>query len=190
MNYYSQKGIASIVIALVFAVILVGAVGVYYVKQQQIRKSSIVDETANWKTYKNEKYGFEAKYPKNWVAQDKLPQKPKEAVFSENLEISNNSLPEIPKFILWINPMGFGLLPSDIVYKLASTEEGKLKIINRREIPPKREGMSNIDGHIIINSETFKFGQDRYIFMFDFVQGGENYEPILNQILSTFKFTQ
>lgn len=30
----------------------------------------ISDETANWKTYKNEKYGFEFKYPKDWTVND------------------------------------------------------------------------------------------------------------------------
>lgn len=29
--------------------------------------TEIIDETANWKTYKNEKYGFEVKIPKDWV---------------------------------------------------------------------------------------------------------------------------
>ena len=29
-----------------------------------------LDETANWKTYRNEEYGFEFKYPNNWSIED------------------------------------------------------------------------------------------------------------------------
>ena len=31
------------------------------------------DETANWKIYRNEKYGFEIKYPKDWATEVKQP---------------------------------------------------------------------------------------------------------------------
>lgn len=30
----------------------------------------ISDETANWKTYRNEKYGFEVQYPPDWEAKE------------------------------------------------------------------------------------------------------------------------
>ncbi len=42
------------------------------------------DETANWKTYRNEEYGFEVRYPNNWLKDevDLFPDYIKEAVIS------------------------------------------------------------------------------------------------------------
>ena len=64
----NQKGFASILIILL--VLLVGAVGYFvYVKksepvaQQHTQISTNPDATANWKTYRNDTYGFKVKYP-------------------------------------------------------------------------------------------------------------------------------
>ena len=70
----SQKGIASIIIALVFSMILVVVSGVYYFTQQQtenpsvadetIKNPSISNETTDWKTYRDEN-GFQLRVPLN-----------------------------------------------------------------------------------------------------------------------------
>lgn len=145
------------------------------------------DPTASWQTYTNVQYGFQMKYPNDWAVKDNLLQKP--ASVNSNLEISNSSLQENPRFTLFINPAGFGLPIPDKVYELSPIGNGKLEILNKQEIAPTKEGMSNVDGHMIINSKSFNIGSNSYIFIFNFVQKGKDYEPIFNQILSTFKFT-
>ena len=60
-----------ILIIVVFALIVGGAI-YWYSKEKfetpevKVSEKTITDETANWKTYRNEEYGFEVKYPSNW----------------------------------------------------------------------------------------------------------------------------
>ena len=38
---------------------------------KNIQKIKSADETANWRTYRNEKYGVESRYPNSWILDDK-----------------------------------------------------------------------------------------------------------------------
>ena len=38
--------------------------------QEETKESVLEAETQDWKTYRNEEYGFEFKYPKDWTADD------------------------------------------------------------------------------------------------------------------------
>lgn len=64
-NLKFQKGISPIIAVILLAVILIGG-GAYYFGQQQVKqisKPSVADETAKWKTYTNDRYKYEFKYP-------------------------------------------------------------------------------------------------------------------------------
>lgn len=152
----------------------------------------IEDETANWRTYFNENLSFSFKYPTNWIMkEDTLPDIPRETMASEYLYISNDLMSESPGLILYVNPAGFGVIPPDIEYELAPTEENGVKIINRTEIPPfDEEGPTNIDGIVVIFCKTVRLGANTYSFEFVFKEGGKDFEPVFNQMLSTFRFIE
>ena len=70
-----NKGISTplaITIIIVLAVVLVGGVlsyQYYWLPKEEVKKSETEtpkDETADWKTYRNTKYGYEIKYPNDW----------------------------------------------------------------------------------------------------------------------------
>lgn len=37
------------------------------IEEKQLEETTPEDETANWKTYRNGKYGYEIKYPPGWM---------------------------------------------------------------------------------------------------------------------------
>jgi len=53
-------------VIILLALLIVAGVGYYAV----VKKSTFKDETANWETYKNESYGFEFKYPSEWLIEE------------------------------------------------------------------------------------------------------------------------
>jgi len=75
MNH--QKGFSSIVIVLIIVVLLVGGIFAwqqhFWVPKEEVKvpEEVIEDETADWKTYRNEEYGFEVKYPQDFRVTNK-----------------------------------------------------------------------------------------------------------------------
>lgn len=55
----------------------------YGCTESKCEKEVIEDETADWKTYRNEKYGYELKYPNNWYSRF--------TIFDEDFEITNGN---------------------------------------------------------------------------------------------------
>lgn len=112
----SQKGIAVIIVILVLAAILAGVGSVYYFKQQQAKKASILQippmtaPSVDWKTYTNDELGFAFKYPSNYTV--------KGTAYSSGAPASSGALIYVPKnsFILrldfWITKTNFELMSS------------------------------------------------------------------------------
>ena len=73
MNLFKkQSGFAlPIVILIVVVLIVAGGVGYYIYKTSQEQKEQVVDETADWKVYRNEEYGYEIKYPQDWKTKER-----------------------------------------------------------------------------------------------------------------------
>ena len=144
-----------------------------------------------WHTYTNEELQFSFKYPLEWkIINNSLLGKGKQGGPGENLTITNDLVSEIPTFILYVNSLGWGLYSNDIKYELTLSENDKI-IIERTVILSEEELGSDryVDGKTIIYGKG-KLKTNEYFFIFSFKEGGENYEPALKEMLSTFKFNQ
>mgnify|MGYP000400851006 CR=1 FL=1 len=161
-------------------------------------EKGIVDETANWKTYKNEKYGYEIKYPADWYLNE-WPDK--HAVGFRTY--SPDEMPQIDDSLINIEiEQEYSSIDDWINEFKTTTEEGM-----------ESWGMNFFQEEIMIGNEKgYKIGfvgeengQKAYLFVsivlyrdgnvFIFQQSSpiecQRLEcKIFNQMLSTFKFIE
>jgi len=137
----------------------------------------VKDETADWKTYQNEEYGFEMKYPKGWsyVVNNYENQQlisfcdgkckgEGEAVFTTN---QNVSFEERYNNIKQLIEKDFPVTESSISI---GGVEGKILVIK----------------NTIGFSRLLSFEKNNYVYDFTMMVGKES---LFDQMLSTFKFT-
>jgi len=134
------------------------------------------DETTNWKTYRNEEYRFEIKYPTYW----KVIREKKWSFEVQNNKDSNNSL-EI-RTPLEAAGSAFINIPFDEDIFIADTIPAR-----------KKTKLTQSDNYkwwrIIIQWRYKKGGVIIYDYPYKGIEG-INYVEIFNQMLSTFEFLE
>lgn len=139
------------------------------------------DPTAGWKTYKNEKYGFELKHPNDWEIKD----------LEGRLFVCQKNTYEGP--CLLIKEEGLALI--DFEKKLNTdyqTAEGKSAVVRKETIRISGEKATQ---YIINNPLGMGNPDDDFIFVYNpltkqnlSIRLDLENNSIHNQILSTFKF--
>jgi len=160
--------------------------------EKEIKELEKTDETANWKTYRNEEFGYEIKYPKEW----KVIENPYPGCEITGCDVIRGSVSSLTIHREKRNSMSL-----QEFYQMTS-----------RNFRGNRKFDISIDGHPAIKEE-FDFSQynirpddtksvwglvnyyilkDEYIYT---LEGGiaqsadeQEYRRIFNQVLSTFKF--
>lgn len=97
-------------IAVVVAGVFVLAFGYLYLSEKlpQVKKSNTVaDETAGWKTYRNDRYNYEIMYPQNWFVKDMYPYPSRDG----RIPIGQTVIGDI--IIVSKSPISFGVRPDN-----------------------------------------------------------------------------
>lgn len=185
-----QKGISLIIAIILLAAILIGG-GAYFFKQQAkpASKSTVVDATANWKTYTNTQYGFEIKYPQGWA--EVKPNDPTYGVILRNSDEKSNS-------DYWLSII--------VMNSFSKNNEGGKNLnnwlANVRKVDEKNINFKEV---LIAGQKAFRLTsspttQSPGNITYDFAKGNEGYtiqalyvkqsDGTGEKMLSTFKFTQ
>ncbi len=156
------------------------------VKKEEIVKKddkvdvAIDDEFSDWKTYEDEEYGFEFKYPSDFsIKKEKFMSGDFVAIekISDNGKIS---------FHVDVNTDGFGPIFYDKTFILEN-KSGNL-VVKSEKIIDKDEWSD--DGRFIAGTpEKINFKEDMYNFGYSYSEK-DDLDILLKKILSTFKFSE
>ena len=178
---------------------LAGAVGYFtFIKKSELIAQqplpTITNETSNWKTYKNDQYGFELKYPSTWIIDVSGVSMGRIYFVSPEREISNRNVSEtsVDLYIQYYSKLDdFGAANLDELFK-KFVVESKDKTAKLQVSYPD---MLEVSGEKAVGVGTMAYVGNYSIYTlhndhaYAIIFGGPKLTEIGKQILSTFKFT-
>ncbi|MDQ5969220.1 MAG: hypothetical protein QG579_377 [Patescibacteria group bacterium] len=180
-----SKIIGIFILALIIIAGIVSWTAILFYPKQTNKNSPVsVNETDNWKTYRNDTYGFEFKYPSDWVVEH---------------EINSGDLDRV---ILYL-PRDFG---TGVTFVATDSKLGGGIELDRLE----KEGKMQKKEKIVLNNieySVYYYNNNEYEMPYEiiiyFVKDNKSYWFVANtnnnyqsgrqeldSILSTFKFTK
>lgn len=204
-----QPGFALLIAILIVAILIIAGGAGYYshtsykvyreIKTPEtVKPEQVVDETANWETYKNEKYGFEIQYPPQYLLKETLEDKSVVSFGTLKPSPATGKPFLSPYLVIWVlnNPRNYTLEEFYNFYSFRENEELMEAEVGKRVYPYYKESDS-IEPREINGISAVKFWVGGYWRMtisipykdkiFE-IHGGTEEEKIFNQTLSTFKF--
>ncbi len=142
-----------------------------------------VNPTANWKTYKNDVFGFEFRYPSGFILKDTLPGKVVTTSPTENINLKNATA-DI-EMVIDINMAGYGPFFPNEMWDLDYAKEKGIFPVKKIEQDVKQYRQDN---YLEIRTSAKTIAGKPISFMFRY-QKTKDYKQLFSQILSTFKLT-
>lgn len=155
-------------------------------------ESAKKDETADWKTYENDKLGFSIKYPQNWFVYDNQTPpcdgKISGFLFVNQAKISECIFADVAPADLIVRvgetpSAPYGPLPKSTEYDTYTNYDfaGEKGVLNIRT--EKSEGPRRKETAIIVNHRN-----NQYSISYPNLDFKGKHEPIYDKIISTFTF--
>ena len=178
-----------IIILIVVLILLIGLFTYQYFatqKNQQASNIQNIDEAVVWKKYVNENYGFEVKYPSDWILTEDHSGKLLDALTDTGpynsfyITPSKTSPEEMTTDYVSINPNGAMHRELD--------EDQKISFINIGGARAELQEWDYLPGYKkikILDEKSNWLKEDNEILVLS-----SKYNKVIDQILSTFKFTR
>ncbi|MEA2097726.1 MAG: PsbP-related protein [Patescibacteria group bacterium] len=170
-------------ISLIVGIGTVAGAMIYYLKMpknkvvnnNKIEQKAVQDETVDWKTYRNEKYGFKVKYPADWKEENNRLYSPEMYNVRERGSLSFS-------LMITLNS-SFNSIDEELEYQGKCKENVFHYTINGKEIAGYSNACDFYEEKIII-----MIVEDQMVEGISYSFSDES--KIISQILSTFKFIE
>ena len=162
----------------------------------------IEDETIDWQTYENEKYGYNVKYPKDWKQNEEKRGIIISKTFENSMGRKEGGYFTIEAFDSFLADSSLNLLNKWIEINDPISPESEKEVYSLREIVINDNkglgrkkinsvwGFTSEEMFVINENKVFKLSVSTNLSFPEGVKKQEEYDNTLNKILGTFKFIE